>query len=215
MSPSKMMTGVLKNELDPALAGRGYRRSKDIYLAIGVGLTALIEIQRSRWNDRSAAQFTFNGGIYVPGTLSRYLQQEEPIRPTVADCCISVRIGMLDQSKLDRWWTLTATDGDMSVQISEMAVEVREQVCGVLVPFLATFQTVLDVADFLALSINSSTQFIAPQAASLRAAYASLIYSKNGNQALALDCYAKAVREAQGMPNEAFVKRLGSVIECC
>lgn len=212
MSPSKLLATVFKSELDVFLDAQGYRRCDFVYYDERAGLTALIDIQRSRWSDRSEAQFTLNGGIFVPGIVSSYLRQEDPRQPTLADCCVSVRIGMLDQSRLDRWWKATASAGEGPIQISAVAIEVREHVDRLLLPFLAKFQTPSEVANFLAEPISPATRFIAPQAASLRYAYASLIYSRNGDQSLAHEAYANAMREAQGMPNEVFVKRLSSFL---
>ncbi len=205
---AQRIAGVLKGGLTPPLRARGFRKEGCVFVAEHDDVVWLVDVQKSRWNDGDEAQFTVNGGVYVPGIVSGYSGRPEPAKPKLADCCLSVRIGMLDESRIDKWWKVTASD-DLQDAVDEgIAAEVRDRVEGLLLHFLQSFESRAVVAEFLAGSTDIATRFVSPQAAAQRHAYASLIYSGLGNSAKAQSEIELAMREAEGSPIEGVIRRL-------
>lgn len=202
------ITRVLKEGPSALLLPLSFRKEGCVYCAVHGDVTWIVDIQGSRWNDTEEAQVTINGGVYVPGVVSRYLRKADPVKPKLVDCCVSVRIGMLSKSKLDTWWTVAASDrapDDMDTRIS---AEMRNQVNELLLPFLTKFKSLIDVAEFLDRPISADTHFVAPQAVEQRYAYAGLVYSRIGDNAKSCIAINQAIREAEGKPNEEFIRAL-------
>ena len=103
---TRRIDGILKSALTPLLRSRGFRKRGPVYVAEHGEVTWLVDVQKSQWNDRNEAQFTVNGGVYVPGVVSGYSRRPDPAEPKMVDCCLSVRIGMLDESRVDKWWKI-------------------------------------------------------------------------------------------------------------
>src|SRR5258708_29161951 len=86
------LSAVFQGCVSPILSSHGFRKVKHGYEKKMEGLVWLLEIQRSRWNDAVEAQFTINCGIFVPGVVSRYVNQPERTRIDSTGCCIHARI---------------------------------------------------------------------------------------------------------------------------
>lgn len=199
---------IIKGNLTPLLKSHGFRKEGSVYVADHGDMAWLIDIQKSRWNDHDEAQFTVNGGVYVPGVVSVYVRQPDPAKPKIDDCCMSVRIGMLEESQCDKWWKVTADD-DRPVVVDEMiATELRDWIENLLLPFLAKFESPVDIAEFLEQPTDASNRFVAPQSAAMRRAYASLIYARIGNADKARHAIEQAVHHAAGSPGAEFIQRL-------
>ena len=115
---------------------------------------------------------------------------------------------MLDEARLDRWWKVTASDDPQDAVDERIAVEVRDHVESLLLPFLESFVSRADVATFLAAPPDAADKFVSPQAAAQRHAYASLIYVGQGNSAKAQTEIKQAIQEAAGSPIEEVVQKL-------
>lgn len=200
--------GILAAGLTPLLRSRGFRKRGTLYVADHGEVSWLVDVQNSRWNANDEAQFTVNGGVYVPGVVSGYSLRPKPAVPKMVDCCLSVRIGMLDESRVDKWWKITPLDRPEEVVDEGIAIEVRRHVEFLLLPFLERFESAAAVAEFLERPTDRATGLVAPQSSPQRHAYASLIYSKLGNSAKARKEIEQAVREAEGTPIEGVIKRV-------
>lgn len=203
---TQRIDGVLKAGLTPALRARGFRKERALYIAELGEVSWLVDIQKSRLNDPSEAQFTVNGGVYVPGVVSGYLRRPDPKTPKMPDCCLSVRIGMLDESRLDKWWKVAASDRPDADD--EIALDVRHRVESQLLPFLERFASAASVAEFLERPMDRVSGLVQPQSSALRHTYASLIYAKLGDNTRAGKALDQAIREAKGSPIEDFVKKV-------
>ncbi|MCB9869356.1 MAG: DUF4304 domain-containing protein [Planctomycetes bacterium] len=135
--------------LTPLLRSHGFRKEGSVYLAQYGEMALLVDIQKSRWNDEDDAKFTVNGGIYIPGIVSAYSGRPDPEKPKIADCSLSVRIGMLDELRLDKWWKVTSRDSRQDVVDEEIARELCDRVEMLLLPFLAKFESPAGVAEYL------------------------------------------------------------------
>ena len=57
-------------------------------------------VHKSRWNPRDSMEFSIDGGIFVPGVIATWAGRAEPTWPTIVDCAVSVRIGLLSSDRL-------------------------------------------------------------------------------------------------------------------
>jgi len=205
---SQRINGILNGGLTPLLKERGFRKEGWVYVANHGDVVWLVDVQTSRWNGKDEAQFTINGGVYVPGIVSRYSGRPEPTKPKLADCCLSVRVGMLDESRLDKWWKVKSSDIPRDVLDGGIAAEVGDCVECLILPFLQKIDSRIAVAEFLAGSTTGATKYVSPQATAQRYAYASLIYSRLGDNAKAQSEVERAMHEAKGSPIEDVISRL-------
>jgi len=115
---------------------------------------------------------------------------------------------MLDDSKLDKWWKVTASDAPEDAVDEQISTEIHDWVENLLLPFLQRFGSSVEVAKFLEGLMDSTNSFISPQSLAQRHAYASLIHLRLGNAVKARSLIEKATREAKGTPIEEVIKRL-------
>ena len=205
---AQRVSAILRSGLTPLLRSHGFRKHGQVYVSERGDVLWIVDVQKSRWNDGTEAQFTINGGVYVPGVVSAYSRRPEPSIPKLVDCCLSVRIGMLDDSKLDKWWKVTASDAPEDAVDEQISTEIRDRVGNHLLPFLQRFESSVEVAEFLEGPMNSATCSVSPRSLAQRHAYASLIYLRLGNTAKARSEIDEAVREAEGTPIDEVIKRL-------
>jgi hypothetical protein len=207
----KTLGEVLARGVTPVLSPAGFKKSGLYYRWKKESLTWLVSVQKSRWNDASKSEFTLNGGVFVVGTVSKYSRRPEPQTPTLADCILSVRIGMFDRPPLDKWWRLT--ESDPADQISAIADDLCNRLRLELLPFLGLFKTREAVAGHLTQRQPLSSVPYSPQAVPLRLVYAALIHKGLGQNSLAQEVFSTAVSNARGTPIEEFVTRLGPQIQ--
>ena len=198
---------ILKNWLSPLLKSHGFKKRREVYICEGQALTDLIAIQRSRWNDAQEVQFTLNYGIYVPGVVSTYLNQTEPAKAKIDDCCITARIGMLSELRKDQWWTLRVDDAPEKVD-AQIGRELQNQVKHLMIPFLEGFETRDDVVDFLINSRPKVFRFVWPQSEAQCLAYAAILLSILGRQEKCVVTLNAAVEAASNTPIEGVVLAL-------
>lgn len=133
----------------------------------------LLEIQYSRWSDSGELRFTLNCGIYVPGVTSTFRNKPEPAHPTLSDCCMIARAGLLTCAHLDVWWKINfdEPEGDRLIETG-----VAECIRDAVLPFWSTFRTSRAVAEFLCKSPTEQFQYVEPRAEALRLAYSALVW---------------------------------------
>lgn len=205
---TRRVDGILGGELTTLLRERGFRKQGRLYVAESDTVTRLVEAQLSRWSDEDEARFSINGGVFVPGVVSAYSGREETINPKLLDCCLSVRIGMLDSTPSDKWWKITASDATPCATDEQIGADIRNHMESTLLPFLARFESPSAVAAFLARPIEDATKYVFPRSAAQRHSYASLIYSLLGDTERARKEIDFAVHEAKGSPIEEIIEKL-------
>lgn len=204
----KRLDAILKDSTTPLLKSWGFIERGRTYVARRNALAWLVDVQKSRWNDREEAQFTLNGGVYVPGVVSRYSSRPEPSSPKLADCCLSVRAGMLDHSRLDKWWKLSASQHPDDVD-RQIGAELSERLENALLPFLSNFDSLDAIVEYLSAPVTPANRFVSPQTEAQRRAFAALIHAAQGNTAEARDEIDVAMRVARGSPIEDVIRKLG------
>lgn len=203
----RRVNGILKASLTPFLKSLGFHKTAMVYRAQQADLTWIINVQLSQWNDDEHVSFTLNGGIYVPGVVSRYSPRPEPIRPSLLDCCVSVRIGMLDESKLDVWWSFRGTQWSEK-KVRQVGSSIREHVQRLLLPFLSPLDSQDAVAEFLSDPVTSETDKVCPQSDAIRRSYAAIIKMNLGKTVEALRDIETARSLAVGTPVQGHIEDL-------
>lgn len=199
---------ILKNWVTPCLKKAGFNKQKVQYGQVRGDVIWLIDIQRSRWNDASQAQFTLNCGVHIPGVVSAYANKNEPTKPRIPDCCISSRIGMLTTEKKDLWWRLDFDDnGTVDIQIGKDLLDKIERY---IVPFLEKFDGRPEIAEFLSQPLAEDYRYISPQSHAQRLAYSAIVFSLLGDTGRANDVLKEAIDKASGAPIEAIVAGLAA-----
>jgi Domain of unknown function (DUF4304) len=204
---------VLQQSLAVTLKERGFTRLGGVYARESGDIAHIIEVQQSRWNDQSKASFTFNCGVHVPGVTSTFRVKPEPKRPRLADCCVTVRVGMLEDSRLDIWWKLSVDDDphrDLHV-----AKEIVSATTRLMLPFLDRFQSEEQIALFLSQDRSKRDEFVEPRVPALQHAYAALLWARLGDTDRALECLNRAQIESRKTPLEDVVTRFAEEWERC
>ena len=138
---------ILRNNITPLLKDRMFARRGGTYFRRLDPLAWVIDIQRSQFNDSTASEFTANCGVSVRGVMSIYAGKESS-SPRLWDCSIIVRLGLLSEDRLDKWWRLTNED-DQGVVDAEIGGDIVLRLRRDGLPFLERFHTLDDVVTFL------------------------------------------------------------------
>jgi hypothetical protein len=168
------------------------------------GLTWIVDIQRSHWDDAAQAQFTLNCGVFIPGVTSLYLNRPDRIRIDTTDCCVHVRIGMLAKDKLDKWWELRADD-NVTAMDREIGKEVSDRLTQHVLPFFTRFQTPEQVLRFLTNPRTKEDEHIFPEASAIAFCYAAALASLLRSSQSVEEFLARAVKASQGSPIEDII----------
>ncbi|MBI1922766.1 DUF4304 domain-containing protein [Candidatus Poribacteria bacterium] len=206
------LTAILKKHLTPLLKPLGFRKRGNIYELCRGELSWIIDVQRSRWNDTEEAQFTLNCGVYVKGVLSTYLDLPEPNAPTLPYCCISVRMGMLNVEKVDKWWKLCEDDDVESID-GRMGSEIQERIQWDVLPFLRQFKSLQDVVSYLKGLSSRNENFVSPRDKVGQFAYIGILYFFLGQYDACVAALAQAEQEAIGGPIEEHIRQLRARVQ--
>jgi len=191
---------LLSESLTPALAHHGFKKERNRYVRPSGGVAQMVDVQYSRWNDKNEVSFTLNCSVYVPGVTSTFRSSPEPPRPALTDCCVTIRVGMLTQSNLDKWWKLT-TDDDLT-EDEKIGRELSSLTDNVIVPFFERVADPLAVAKLLSEPTARFVEYFDPRAEELRAAYAAIIWRNLGETAKCRTCISRALELSKTMPLE-------------
>jgi len=91
---AKQMDGILRPGWIPALKADGYRKTRWVWKRVQEQGTAVVDVQRSRWNREHDVQFTIN--------LEFQWSHEEGSSPSVQR-----RVGFILPGGSDCWWRVT------------------------------------------------------------------------------------------------------------
>lgn len=199
---------ILKEWFTPFVESAGFQKNGLVYHAsLGVNLSWLIDIQRSRWNDNVEASFTLNCGVYIPGIVSTYLEREEPKNKKLVDCCVSARIGMLSSETIDKWWMLNVIDKPNVID-KRIGEEIIDKVSRDIIPFLSMFREPHAVAEFLSTPQSDVFQHVSPRSTAKRLAYAAIIYHAFDEPRLSREMLEKALATANNTPIQSIIHKL-------
>ena len=204
---SKRFRDILNRGVNATLRARGFRKTRCVFRAKCHHVSWLVNAQRSRWNNAKHLEFTLNCGIYIPGVVSRYNSTHEPIEPNLKDCCLSARVGLLGESRLDKWWLLTLSDSEQEADETIIS-ELNGYLEHAILPFLTGFRSEVDVTEFLTAPSTAANRLISPQGMAQRHAYASLIYARLEDKVKAHEEIERAAEEANGTPIAPIIQSL-------
>lgn len=200
------LNAILKTEVTPFLKDLSFKKRQLIYSCDYDGLSWLVDIQKSRWNDPEEAQFTVNCGVYIHGVLSVYANMSEPAKPKIEHCSCSARVGMLTPEKKDIWWKLTS--GDSNSVDGSIAHDLRSKIENVILPFLNKFKSPKDVSHFLSSDLGDEYSQVAPATKAQRLAYSAIIHSKLGSRDEAKRILDIAIEASKKSPIENIINNL-------
>ncbi len=103
-----MASGLHQRHLKPV----GFRKSGNTWVRPGQW-PQVINVQLSKWNSSTEAQFTVNLGVSIDELHAA--SEGLPLKGTLKeyDCDVRTRIGQLFPYKMDKWWQVNeATDPD-------------------------------------------------------------------------------------------------------
>lgn len=207
----RRLQSVLSSVVTPPLRRHGFRKKGLNYVSVSEEMSWLVNVQKSQWSARGEVQFTLNAGAYVPGVVSCFSGRDEPKKPTLADCCLSARIGMLGPWHVDKWWELTESNGSNSA-LSEVAEDLEGCVQDWLIPFLLKLRSPAVVADLLAGPISESNKFLNPRSVPQRLAYSALIHLRACDRRKAQEQMDKAVEQARNTPLQETMEKVSRLV---
>lgn len=203
----KQLNNIIKEYLTPMLKPLGFQKCGNIFISQHEELSWIIDIQKSLWNNKDEAQFTLNCGVYVPGVISTYINQPEPKVPTLRHCCISARVGMLSDNKLDKWWKLYRNDDLESID-RKVGSEILERIQLNVLPFLYRFKSRQEVVSYLKEPPSPNDRNVSPQNKAQQLAYLGIMYSLLGQYDECITTLTRAEQEAIGSPVEEYIRHL-------
>ena len=193
---------LVAQHVTPLLREAGFRKKGTEYSRAREGLSHLVSIQTSQWNDQNELGFTINCGVLVPGVIEVYANKKVGA-PKIEDCSMHIRIGSLTAQKTDLWWSLKESAQQTDSGIGQ---DVADKLHELILPFLDQFNTTSDVIDFLT-DAQSSTLAL-PRSRAQRLAYAAVIASTQGQIGRMRELIASARKEAIGSPIETTINRV-------
>lgn len=138
-TPQSRFNRMLAGFITPRLNREGFRRQGTTYIRTLEGLSWLLAVQRSRWNTRTRLEFTLNCGVFIPGVVSTYTGHCMAKSPSIAECSVYERIGLLGADGLDKWWILEESDSECREE--EIGIELQAMIESLALPFLRGLQT--------------------------------------------------------------------------
>lgn len=203
---------VVANSLAAKLRQHGFSKPANVYVRSSGDVFHMVDVQYSRWNDAKEVSFTLNCGVYVPGVTSRLGNLPEPKKPKVTDCCITVRVGMLTESRLDVWWKVSAGGGVLEDrQIIEEIGSITENT---MMLFFERFKDAKAIACFLAERPSTGDRHIEPRPEGTRLSYAAIIWAKLGASDKCQTCLDQAVQRSRDTPLEDTVASFATRFSC-
>lgn len=195
-------TDLVAQHVTPMLHDAGFRKKGAEYSRNRGGLSHLVSVQTSQWNDQNDFRFTIDCGVLVPGVMEVYANKKVGL-PRIEDCSMSTRVGFLASQNTDLWWALSESAQDSDCTIGQ---DVSGKLRELVLPFLGHFNTIEDVIGFL--TDAHSSKLALPRSRAQRLAYAAIISAKEGQLVRAKELIESAKSEAVGSPIEKTINRV-------
>jgi hypothetical protein len=115
-----MLNAYLKDSIAPALKGAGFEATGRVYRRAAGDALQIVEIENWKYNDAKRAKFTLEVGVCFPqllaavSELDAYAFYKECLaKPGITVCAVRRRLGMFLNPPQDKWWTVSATTGNL------------------------------------------------------------------------------------------------------
>lgn len=133
-------TALIRRIYENSLRRAGFRRrGVNCRYFLSQNIVHLVNFQKSVYSDLNEIRFTVNLGVYRKGIRSMLFPETlEPSEPSISDCIIQERLGVLLPDGHDKWWVLSGSDDTQSDDL--IVEEVIAALSGYGLPFLARFQ---------------------------------------------------------------------------
>jgi hypothetical protein len=150
-----------------------------------------------------APSVTLNCGLYLPGIVSSFRGAEPAAAASFAECCASIRIGMLSPRALDIWWSLPSDASDqLTLDVERNLSETLEAFAR---PFFERYSTPQRLAEMLL--DTEAPKHLDPSHRAIRSAYASHVLARCGDLEGASAALTLAREYARRSPFEALIEQ--------
>ena len=140
---SEKIDYIIKVGLHPTLKREGFIKSSRTFRRARLNCTQIVNVQGSWTNYREEGQFTINLAVYFPEAARLHGQFKITNRPTIMDCMIDQRIGVLMPIRQDYWW-----DFDSKTDLDKIAKEVVSACMDFGLPWLERHSTIEGAIQF-------------------------------------------------------------------
>jgi hypothetical protein len=110
---------IVRWGLSPRLKAAGYQKSGRSFRLAAPRAIKVTNLEASWTNVASEGKFTVNVAVYFPEAVDLQGVHQVTDRPTVKDCVVQQRIGLLLPVRTDHWWEV-----DDSTDLDSLALEV-------------------------------------------------------------------------------------------
>jgi len=203
----KRLTQILQTWVSPTLTREGFRKKINVYERRFGTMGWIIDVQWSPFKNAVKSEFTLNCGVYVAGVTSKYFNRPDSKQTQLTDCCIQSRVGMLTQSRTDKWWSLQASDEPITVD-EIIGEDMHRRICSDCLPFLKRFTSLADVLAFLITPRQFENKHVWPQSEAISLCFAASIASQLGHPVESEKFIKNATEKARGSPIEHVVLRM-------
>jgi hypothetical protein len=146
----KRVLQVLADRLKP----HGFRKRGQHYLRPTEKIICAISVYRSRYSHRRSMSFSSQAGPFVPGFWSIYTGTANMVdSPSAPGAPLDETLGYLARGAGGGWTEMTDSMGDDEVEA--IAADFAERHVRHVLPWLAQFDSIADVARFLERPIDS------------------------------------------------------------
>ena len=128
---SKLINQIIKEGLAPLLKKEGFKKTGHNFYRELSNRTEVLNIQASRWNEKSEGEFTVNLGVYFPEIA--HITEAIPFKgmPKEYNCTVNKRIGHLLENGCDHWWKISP-----SANLNHLAEDLTQKVKKYGLPWL-------------------------------------------------------------------------------
>jgi hypothetical protein len=124
-SPNTIFSSLLKEIIAPALKDYGYCRRGNSFYLFRDSNCGLINFQKSVASRKDRLILTINLGVASSRLLESLSAKHRGLNLSIADCHWTNRIGNLQLSRHDKWWTISREthQGDLGAEIVKCLME--------------------------------------------------------------------------------------------
>ena len=129
-----MLNRLIDKYVTPVMSAQGFRKTQLVWNRDKLDFVHMLDIQKSRWNDKTNTQFTINIGVCLRRVWQIYWDQLPPRVVRECDCFPCIRVGYLianSSTPKDIWWSLTSP-----ADIDLIGAELQNILSNKCIPFL-------------------------------------------------------------------------------